>query len=477
MLSNEGADARGMALGRAYTAVVADNTALYWNPGGLGNVLQAQASAMHVGLFDGASYDYMGYARPYKGRGAWGAQLMRLGGGSGAKRDALNNEKGTFGYSETGFGMGYGHRGLLSPRVSLGGGVKVLQRTLGSSADKLMGVDFGMQYRTGPKTRWGMVFQNIGSISSGDTDDRLPFKIRAGMSRQLFSGFMVAAELRDFKELNIGTEYDLGLLAVRAGFVQNKLTAGGGIRIRGLSLDYAMQSHPQLGMSQRFSVGYRFGGRVEDTRKRRVEELLSEATQLRQEGRWGEALAKLNQAEAISEWEGRVIEQRRRLAAVQRQMPGDFGRWDLSETYRKGLNAYVDGEFPKAVLLLNCALGDTEKKNERLDNFVRKLGREKNLPVLMEERKPVKELIALKLIRAEEALVEEDYKKALQFCQEAVMLEEENATSHTRLGSVYFMMGLRDKALAAWERALEIDPGYEELKRYIKKLGSKASAR
>ena len=51
LLSDEGAGARGLALGSAYTAVARDNTALYWNPAGLGQVLQPQVSAMHVSPF------------------------------------------------------------------------------------------------------------------------------------------------------------------------------------------------------------------------------------------------------------------------------------------------------------------------------------------------------------------------------------------------------------------------------------------
>ncbi|MBI4397180.1 MAG: tetratricopeptide repeat protein [Elusimicrobia bacterium] len=470
----EGADARGLALGRAYTAVVNDNTSLYWNPAGLGGVLQTQVSALQASLYMDSAYGYLGFASPFrKKQGSWGAHLLRMGTGTAEKRSALNDPTGSFSYQEIGLGLGAGVRGLISPRLSAGTGIKVLQRSLDTSVDSQLALDVGTQYRLSPKARLGMNLQNVVSMRSGDTDDRLPFKTRVGASYQLFGGLLTALEMEDLRELSLGTEYNLGLVSLRAGLRERGVSLGGGIVFRGFQLDYATQSHAELGALQRFSLAYSFGNPQKADHTAEARKLLEEATVLWREGKFAAAHEKLSKAESLSEWVPEVVRQRNRLEEMRRRLPGDFKREDLAPLYRRGLIGYMEGDYVRAVFLLNAALGGGEKKNQALEEFVRRLSQEKGVPFNLEDRKPLGELISLKLIRAEEALIDEDYKKALQYCEEAVLLDEENATSHTRLGTVYYIMGLRDKALAAWKQALSINPSDETLKSYIKKIESK----
>src|ERR1700740_1122322 len=65
---NIGAGARGMAMGNAQIASVADGTAGYWNPAGLVNVKDnPELNLMHAEYFAGiGKYDYLNLALPLK---------------------------------------------------------------------------------------------------------------------------------------------------------------------------------------------------------------------------------------------------------------------------------------------------------------------------------------------------------------------------------------------------------------------------
>ena len=49
-----GAGARAIALGKTFTAIANDGTALYWNPAGLSQIATRELTAMHSGEFPGS---------------------------------------------------------------------------------------------------------------------------------------------------------------------------------------------------------------------------------------------------------------------------------------------------------------------------------------------------------------------------------------------------------------------------------------
>lgn len=232
---------------------------------------------MHSTLFEGAYYDFMGYAGDFKERpGGWGLDLIRLASGDVEGRDVNNNKTSAFSYSETAFAAAGGIKGVYFPKLSMGASFKLLTRKLAYSSDRHFAFDLGMQY--GPFARGkldlGLVLDNMVSFAGGDTSDKLPLLIKAGAAYRITGAVMLAAEIDNDGEFRTGGEYSMPLGAVRLGFDGNAVSFGlGTVFAKTYSLDISVTRHTVLGMSTNISLGYQFGGAKDRTIVRPKESL------------------------------------------------------------------------------------------------------------------------------------------------------------------------------------------------------------
>lgn len=63
-----------------------------------------------------------------------------------------------------------------------------------------------------------------------------------------------------------------------------------------------------------------------------------------------------------------------------------------------------------------------------------------------------------------------DYPKALAEIKRAIDINPNIALAQARLGSVYYKMGKIDKATVSWEKALELDPDFEDVRNILNAL-------
>ncbi len=98
-----GVGARALAMGRAFTALANDASAVYWNPAGLGTLNQWQLAAMHSRLFADSRYQYLAVAGPlFSSNNSrlthhFGAGLINLTSDNFDQRNSFNVSTGTFG--------------------------------------------------------------------------------------------------------------------------------------------------------------------------------------------------------------------------------------------------------------------------------------------------------------------------------------------------------------------------------------------
>lgn len=482
-----GAGARALGLGSAYTAVARDASSLYYNPSGLGLLPNRQMTFMHANLFEGASYDYLGYAHHLPAfipqTGAWGAELIRLGIGEAESRNASNTATGSFGYSEFAFGLGGGVRGLGLPALSLGAKLKGLRRTLAGSSDSLYGLDAGAQYDglLSQRLLLGAVVQNLVSLKTGDTSDRLPLGLRLGAAYRVVGGLILATDLSHSGEFRIGSEYVFGIAALRAGYEGKGLSFGGGLDFRqGYQLDIALAQHPTLGMSQRISLGYRFGARLPPRTEAAAQEYLGNGKLELKDRDYIEALKSMETAVGLAPKleSGVWIAKSRSLRALVDAM-GLPGRpedqrilkeeSEASELAYLAVAAYMEKEEARAMLLAHAASGTSpEEAYKRLLQATSRLTR---MPVQRDDILPVGSLVQQKLSRVVEAVYTRNYKAAVREGREATWLAPENPVAWTRLGSAYFALEDREMARKAYQRALELDPGNASVRKFMQLQG------
>jgi len=65
------------------------------------------------------------------------------------------------------------------------------------------------------------------------------------------------------------------------------------------------------------------------------------------------------------------------------------------------------------------------------------------------------------------------YDMVIKECEEITMVDETNYLAYTRLGSAYFMLGDKEKAKEAYEKALQINPNDIMTLEFMKSQGWK----
>ena len=339
-----GFGAQAMGLGRAYTALAEDPTAVFWNPAGLEYVYQQSVTVFHATLFEGTLYDFLGYAYPTLNLGTFGFGVGRIGVGGIEQRDILENRLGTFSFDETQVFFSYAKRfpWYLTPGIT----VRVMRRAWanlaeeGNLTDYGVGMDLGLMYRpemfsSALLRDWsiGLSVRNLFTpqMNEGVDIDELPLSVRVGFLRRIYLGAGGSAlnllldvdysEKRDTR-IHFGAEYRFkGLGMLRLGFDGGSPTFGAGLKYRFVQLDYAFGNtaysdvFPSL---HRFSLSFNFGmnrdelqqlaeakrkaqeERIiaeirEKDRQRYVKEHLKKADQYFQQGKYLDAIVEYQQ--------------------------------------------------------------------------------------------------------------------------------------------------------------------------------------
>jgi tetratricopeptide (TPR) repeat protein len=475
-------------MGGAYTAMAGDANSLYYNPAGLGRVRGHELSFQHSQLFEGAAYDYLGYALQGP-LGGWGAQVLRLNSGAIDGRDENNQAIGGFSYVEQGLGLGFGTRAFFDGRMSLGTGLKILSRSMGGVANRLYGIDLGLQFNPlsmDRRLRLGLVAANAAAFKTGETDDRLPMRLKAGAALDLFDGMSVALNMDSDQELQFGTEYRIGAGAFRVGYQQDRgPTFGAGLRfLKRWNLDVAAAHHSVLGMTTHVSLGCRFAeGRTETRAQGRLKKESSAAQRALEQQRYLQALdlfsesLRSNVSEADKDRAKTSLRAGRlrsltqaldlagrpeRAKALERQ--DEQGRWGLS-----AVRAFIDREDAAALLFAQAAHGtDTEQEPYKaLMDSIASLTYQKPA---QDEILPAAALIARKLEKSLQSFRARRFEEAAERCREALLLKPDHPLALVRLGSAYFAMGLKDRALLEWRKALELNPQDEALKDFMRRI-------
>lgn len=271
-LQGMGGSARALAMGGAYVGLADDSAAMFYNPAGLGTAKQAQVSLNHNSWLVDVVQEQVAGVVPFERAGGLGLAANYVNFGTFEGRDSQGALTSAYSGSRMGGSLGWGFPVL--PSLSLGFAFNAFTQDLAGSAYTSSSADLGLLWEPLSGTRLGVASMNNGHpLGAGST----AAPVRVGASQWIGSkkglGLILAAsgavESSGVDRYQVGTELRYGSsVAARAGYQLDSgakvidgltgLSAGGGIQVGGIAVDYAWLPYGDLGSSQRMSLSYYF---------------------------------------------------------------------------------------------------------------------------------------------------------------------------------------------------------------------------
>ncbi|MFH1571345.1 MAG: hypothetical protein ABIL09_25370 [Gemmatimonadota bacterium] len=267
-----GAGARGLALGSAYVAMAEDATAGYWNSAGLAQPAESQAHFMHAERFEGlVDQDFLALSF----RGPWfdgmALGLLRVG-VDDIQLTTLQDPGSPIGpdnrpvvastASSADYALYLSGARQLGERLDLGVSFKTIYRTIDTHTAYGFGADLGVRYELRPGVVLGANLRDLTSTPifwDTDATDRIMPSLALGLalSRQVGGGRVTLAlgsraggDAEDAghpQPVLGGLEYEVGMVALRAGIDETRQSFGIGLRpLPKLRLDVAYLQHDEL---------------------------------------------------------------------------------------------------------------------------------------------------------------------------------------------------------------------------------------
>ncbi len=287
-----GVGARTVGMGEAGAAASNDVYALFWNPAGLAQVISPQLSYQHNLWLQDINDAYLTYAqRMFKGGIAISLNYFNFGEfekiGVDASGFPLPTNK-TFTPYTMVLAAGYGTE--LTSHMDVGGAFKLVSESVDTFNSMTLALDLGLIYHDLVEgLDAGLSFQNLGLPLEGY---QLPLNIKAGLAYRLppvfdkKDRFLVVADTNlpvPFDQplyINLGMEYLFSrLIAARVGYKiaeindlggTSGLTAGLGVKVQNITLDYALAPFGDLGTTHRISLKYEFALSKKDLKMKRA---------------------------------------------------------------------------------------------------------------------------------------------------------------------------------------------------------------
>ena len=483
-----GAGARGLGMGGAFFAVADDASASYWNPAALTLLQRKEFTAMQASLFADTNLSFFTYAHPTSSRGTWALSMTQLKSvgferisiTANASEDIIDVKTlGTFGSLERALAFSWGRD--VSDKLSFGIMAKNITRSLDTSKDGFNSVDIAMLQRFSKMYRVAVGVQNVFSMSSGDTDDKLPLTIKFGQALSLFKGNLVFGldvakpQLADMN-WRFGGEYWLMYwAALRFGVMGapgiQEADFGAGIKYRSLGFDISQGVHA-LGTTTRFSVTMRMGRSNKAQHERDVREIVRQALQYFKSGYFSKAIEKLKAAADSDPGNMEIKRMITRLASAVDYVPDATGGEEVPTLTRRGIIAYVDGkDLRNSVNVLRHAF-NKDPKNDRLLSLLNMVEKESGISEIT--RKPegpeLFTYIDQRTYDARQAIYDGKYDLAMKRAQDILELEPNNETALEIMGSSFYLMDQKEKAKVIWEKVVEINPNNTMVKNFLKQV-------
>ncbi|GIX08226.1 MAG: hypothetical protein KatS3mg115_2629 [Candidatus Poribacteria bacterium] len=266
--------AQPVAMGEAGVALVEDAYAPFWNPAGLAHVERAQIALFNNAWLLDLRQNGGALVRPLGASAGISAHLTYLDYGELVRRDESGAETGLFRPYDLTAGLGLGFR--VSDRLAVGLVGKYLRQQIDTAKADAFAVDLGLRADLPDRgLAFGAALQHLGSALRFDGKSySLASALRVGVGYRAWEDRAAGAldllfPFGDDPQLSVGLSYLLGgRLSLRAGYrytiggndlgAVSGITAGFGLLLETLVVDYAFVSYGELGPTNRVSLGLVF---------------------------------------------------------------------------------------------------------------------------------------------------------------------------------------------------------------------------
>jgi hypothetical protein len=310
----QGAGSRALAMGRTFVAVCDDVTAVYWNPAGLNQLDREGVHFTYMQLYENTQYNFIGYARPIFTEKeidhiwTYGVGLIYLNSGELTRRDDWNYPAGTFSDQNTAVLLSGSYNN--QDMYDLGFSFKIINKKIESLDSTGYGLDLSYLAYLTDDIKAGINLQNVigAKLQRDILTDEIPLTAKLGLAwSSVDNALTVAADVdctvgRSIKP-HLGVEYFVHeLVAIRAGYDNETVSVGAGLKlIPDMDIDYAFMNNPDLNLSHRVSLEYKFGQsmseliEIKTALKVQIDQLLQEASYDITLNAWREAEKKLKE--------------------------------------------------------------------------------------------------------------------------------------------------------------------------------------
>lgn len=513
---------RGTGMGEAYTAVTEDAYSTWWNPAGLASVEVAEAGGTYNSSMESVSHQYLSAAYPLRYGSTLGFSMTRLSVAPFQGYDAAGYKTSKVDSSETAFAGAYGRTLLKDeierPVLNVGANLKAINSRLDTASASALALDLGAIYYLRPSAYWAknspaqefrfaFSLKNVGTGLKYDRESfALPRSATLGAAwvshpwgaHTLTVALDQTISNDDSYTAAMGAEYFMfQLLSFRAGYktgqdIGSGLRAGLGFRLAFADLDYSMSPFGELGAMHKLGFSMRFGSPKSRqplkgaTSRVSAAKLMSPKDKLEKlEGyaadyielarkdlagrRYTSAQANFGKAfnlePALSD--GPWGDQARRLdtLAARLRLPETparetvlQGAGDQARVAAAAVTAYLEARELKSFLLAHAALGADIRGDSVFEELLHSMGELTRNSVRRDEILPLEALVKEKLKKSARYFYIQQFDMSARECEEVTLLDEANPMGWARLGSSYYMLGDKDKARKAYEKALELDP-------------------
>lgn len=176
--------ARPVAMGGAFTGLADDESALYYNPAGIGLLENDRFLFGYHDYFAGMQSGFIGYVHPFDYTNVLGIYVSYLNYGEMIAADSLGNRLGTFGGGDMLIGLTYARN--INPRFQIGGTAKFIYETISTYSATGLAFDLGVRLTSDRgRISGGLMIQNMGTqlsnLGQGESFS-LPLTVRLGVS-------------------------------------------------------------------------------------------------------------------------------------------------------------------------------------------------------------------------------------------------------------------------------------------------------